>query len=51
MPTAPVNAAGAARGGEALVSPTAKFAFDLPRIVELTGIDGPHLVYPLDCAA
>ena len=51
--------AGAARGGEALVSslvhelvsPTREFAFELPRSVELKGIDGPQLVYPLGSAA
>jgi class 3 adenylate cyclase/ketosteroid isomerase-like protein len=51
--------AGAARGGEALVSslvhelvsPTGEFAFDPPRSVELKGIVGPQLVYPLGSAA
>ncbi|MEA2134255.1 MAG: adenylate cyclase [Solirubrobacteraceae bacterium] len=50
--------AGAARGGEALVSslvhelvsPTGRFAFDLPRSVVLKGIDGPQLLYPLGSA-
>ena len=47
--------AGAARGGEALVSalahelvaPTGEFAFGASREVELKGIDGAQLVYPL----
>jgi class 3 adenylate cyclase len=47
--------AGAARGGEALVSslvhelvaPTGEFTFEAPRSVEMKGIDGPQLVYAL----
>jgi class 3 adenylate cyclase len=50
--------AGAARGGEALVSslvhelvaPTGEFAFEPPRSVELKGIGGAQLVYPLALA-
>jgi class 3 adenylate cyclase len=50
--------AGAARGGEALVSsvvhelvaPTGEFAFEPPRRVEMKGIDGPQLVYALALA-
>jgi class 3 adenylate cyclase/ketosteroid isomerase-like protein len=51
--------AGAAQGGEALVSslvhelvsPTGDFTFAPPRSIELKGIDGPQLVYPLGRAA
>ncbi len=50
--------AGAARGGEALVSslvhelvaPTREFAFEPPRKIELKGIDDVQLVYPLAIA-
>lgn len=47
--------AGAASGGEALVSslvhelvaPTGRYVFDPPRRVELKGIEGKQVVYPL----